>query len=571
MSVLELPATDATYFATGSTRHGLTALSNRIKSRLALRRLYFSPNPDANKTPPNDDEEDSEDEDRSSDSESSSSDAAPKPATTAFSRRRSSNLYHWNRPGPRVTLMDLPLEIIEYIAEKIGDPKCPQLMDAAAFYISEKYSDFSEARFALSALSQVSVDLRHAVERILYRNIQLDFTGWKGRKHTGWPAGSLRLLLRTLEERPELGRFIHVAALDYQLSSTDSEALEQGLEEFLLRTPKLTHLFLSQCPVALWGLPAKHLTGFATTFAPGILLSLLEHLPALQDLHLRDCHVMALVGDLPSHNLRRLRLDSSHEYASAHFARVLTICGASVHDLDVRFIGGLQLPAPCFLAEAPFPHMGGGAVSTLRLDNISVLSHLSSGYAHLLRDLPALEHLHVSHHAPFAPGAFRMLPASLRSLTASEYYGLWSPEPAKKGFVAALAACISISTKEVARVEGSSGRKLDERWDLLPVVEVCRTDRILCEEIVDPYHFVTIFCTSSISSFFVPVLTGVLQVGPKVVCENDEEGPEGEDKENDEDAGDADDEASFQDVIAAIPTRLQRLNPRDSPDDDVFT
>ncbi|KAJ7933752.1 hypothetical protein B0H13DRAFT_2306177 [Mycena leptocephala] len=520
MSVVESSTqSEATYFATGSTH--LSVLSNRIKSRLALRRLYFSPKPAANKSPVLG--EVSEDEDRSSDTESSSDGTPPKPATGT--RRVYSNLYYWNRP--RIELLDLPLEIIENIAEKIRDPKCPLLMDTAAFYISEKYSDFSGARHSLSALSKVSFDLRCAVERVLYRNIQLDFTGWKGRKHTGWPAGSLRLLLRTLEERPELGRYIHVAALDYQLS-TESEELEMGLEEFLKRTPNLTHLFLSQCPVALWDFPAKHLKGFATTFAPGILLSLLDRLPALRDLHLRDCHVMALAGELPSHNLQRIRLDSSHEYASAHFARVLTICGDSVHELDVRFIGGLQLPAPCFLTESPFARAGGDAVRTLRLDNISVLSHLSSGYAHLLRELPALEHLHLSHHAVFASGAFSMLPAFLRSLTASAYYGLWTPEPAKKGFLGALASCISMSSKEIARA--------------------CKTEQILCEKIQDPLPFVTIF------------------FGTKVLCINDEAREENkENQENQEDEEDADDEASFQDVIAAIPTRRQRLYPRDSP------
>jgi hypothetical protein len=58
----------------------------------------------------------------------------------------------------------------------------------------------------------------------------------------------------------------------------------------------------------------------------------------------------------------------------------------------------------------------------------------------------------------------------------------------------------------------------------------------------------------------------MLQVGTKVLCINDEAREENkENQENQEDEEDADDEASFQDVIAAIPTRRQRLYPRDSP------
>ncbi|KAJ7045980.1 hypothetical protein C8F04DRAFT_1388514 [Mycena alexandri] len=524
-----LTKSDAIYFATGST--GLSVLSNRIKSRLALRRLQFAAKTGVHNLDAPD--EDSEGEDEWSDSESSSSDATPKTKfATPFTRRKSSNLYYWNRP--RVELLDLPLEIIEHIATSIRDPKCHLLMDTAALYISDKYSDFSAARFSLSALSQTCSGLRNAVERILYRNIQLDFTGWKGRKHTGFPAGSLRLLLRTLKERPELGKYILIAALDYQLS-TESEALERGLEDFLALTPNLTHLFLSQCPVALWDFPAAHLVGFATTFAPGILPSLLEQLPVLQDLHLRDCHVMALAGALPSHKLRRIRLDSSHEYASAHFARVLTICGNSVHTADVRFIGGLQLREPFFLpSDTTFAQCGGGsAIRTLRLDNISVLAHLSSGYAHLLQELPALEHLHLSHHAPFASDAFSMLPDCLQSLTVSAYYGLWTAEPAKTGFLPALASCISISMRETARVEGSRGARFDEGLDLQPLMTACKTERILCENVEAAEPFVTVF------------------FGTKVPCVHREATCD----EGDED-DDPDDEASFKDVLAAIPTRV---------------
>ncbi|KAJ7782317.1 hypothetical protein DFH07DRAFT_790133 [Mycena maculata] len=524
MSVDSSAQSEATFFSAGSS--ALAVLSNRIKSRLALRRLHFATKTDENTayTP----EEESEDENASSDSESSSSECTPKPPSVA--RRTTSNLYYWNRP--KVEFLDLPLEIIEHIAVSLRDPKSP--LDEAALYISDKYSDFSEARFHLSALSKVSSGVRNAVERILYRNIQLDFTGWKGRKHTGWPAGSLRLLLRTITERPELGRYIYTAALDYQIGSTNCEVLEAGLEQFLARTPNLTHLFLSQCPLAMWGLPSQHLEGFATNFAPGILPSLLEHFSVLKDLHLRDCHVMALSGALPPHELRRVRLDSSHENASGYFARVLTICGNSVHDLDVRFIGGLQLRAPLFLPEAVVSPGGGSAIRNLRLDNLSVLTHLASGYAQLLREIPALEHLHVSHHAPFASGAFGVLPPSLLSLTASAYYGLWTTEPGKEGFMTALAGCISMSTKkEVACVEASSGNEKDERQDLQPVIAACKTERLLFEKIEVPTAFVTVF------------------FGTKVACRDDEDSVASPPQLDTDDEG----EASFQDVIAAIPTR----------------
>ncbi|KAJ7602346.1 hypothetical protein DFH06DRAFT_1152837 [Mycena polygramma] len=372
-----------------------------------------------------------------------------------------------------IGFLDLPVEIIEHITEKIYSRTFPTLniMDVAADYVANKFSDFSEGRFNLSALSRTCSRLRYVVERILYRNIQLDFTGWKGRKHTRWPAGSLRLFLRTLKKRPELGRFVRIAFLDFQLSSDDPRPLEFGLEKFLNFTPKLTHLFLSQTPVALWTMPTKHLIGFATTYAPGILLSIIKDLPVLEDLHLLDCHMMALAGDIPHHNLKRLRLDSSHKHASPHFARILNICGSSVHDLSIHFFGGLQFPTPYFDSQIYPTHSGGSAIRTLHLDNISVLEHPSSTYARLLHDLPSLEHLHISHHGVFAPEAFHILPQSLRSLTTTKYYGLWRFASAKRGFIPALASCIAKSTRKILQVKASEGNDIDKHNNLSTLVE----------------------------------------------------------------------------------------------------
>ncbi|KAF8199903.1 hypothetical protein K438DRAFT_671705 [Mycena galopus ATCC 62051] len=81
--------------AAPSTR--LSLLSNRIKNRLALRRLYFSSKPACgDKSCAT--EEESGNEDRSSDSESSSDTPAPKPATVSHTRHTRWNQYYWNRP-----------------------------------------------------------------------------------------------------------------------------------------------------------------------------------------------------------------------------------------------------------------------------------------------------------------------------------------------------------------------------------------------------------------------------------------------------------------------------------------
>nr|GAT60450.1 predicted protein [Mycena chlorophos] len=503
--------TDAVFFSSGTVALTANVLNTVNAGTKTLRRLIAAatkPHQDPAQQEDNASEAASPSRWSEADSESSDESATPEPTPRAIHP----SLFYWNRP--RRKLLDLPLEIIEHIALSLREPRCLNQMDEAALYISDRYHAFSEARHPLSALTRTCWTLRNALERILYRNIQLDMTGWKGRKHTGWPAGSLRLLLRTLEARPDLARFIHVAAIDYPLTS-DAADLEDGLKRFLAATPYLKFICLAQCPLAFWDHRIWHLKGFATAFAPGILPSVLEDLTSLDEVHLRDSQVMSLNGSLPGHNIRRVRMDSSHENAALYFARLLTIFRSTLVDLDVRFIGGLQQRVPLFLnlGNAAYLHSGGHNLRYLRLDNVSVLSHLESGYAFTLRGLPALETLHVTHHAPFAPAAFSMLPPSLSILTASQYYGLWASERVKEGFPAAFGQAISMSTREILRVEGSgvvleqppsssprkrkkSGSEEEEekekekkererKLDIRPVVEACKLEGILCDEVMD--------------------------------------------------------------------------------------
>ncbi|RDB24226.1 hypothetical protein Hypma_008591 [Hypsizygus marmoreus] len=386
---------------------------------------------------------------------------------------------------PRIVLLDLPTEILEHIAASLRDP-IPAL-EAASRYIDDRYSEFSQARFELSAFSKVCKPLRRIVERILYRDVQVDFTGWKGRKHTKWPAGSLKLLLRTLNTRPELGHFIYAAALDFQLLS-DSKELERGLERFLLFAPNLKTLFLAQCPLSLWDVPPLPKTvTFATTFASGMLPRILEQFPGLQNLYLRDCHVLGFTPlDLPPHKLQTVRLDSNHEHAVSHLRRTLALCADTVHRLDIRFIGGLLQPSPTFT-----PRMSGlrspsvSNLRSLRLDNISVLSHPRSGYAQVIQSLSALEELHVSNHSCFSPHAFGVLPPTLRTLSSSDFYGYWEKprlrdlaQNKEDPFVVAVAECVTMSKRRIAHVVLAIGREPNQCYDIKPLLVACALERI---------------------------------------------------------------------------------------------
>ncbi|KAG6855996.1 hypothetical protein H0H87_008574 [Tephrocybe sp. NHM501043] len=394
--------------------------------------------------------------------------------------------------------LDLPIEILEHIATCLRHPEL--ILHSASRYIDDRYSDFSDARFTLSAYSKSCSTVRSVVERILYRDVQLDFTGWKGRKHTKWPAGSLKLLLRTLKTRPQLGRYIHTAALDYQLS-TDSKALEDGLEEFLELTPNLKTLYLGQCPLALWNFSHIKITTFATTFAPGIMPSILNHFPKLENLYLRDCHIMGFTPDLPPHKLKTVRLDSNHDHAAAHFSRALILCSNTVESLDIRFIGGLLHQSPNFTPRLQsIPPAPATNLRCLRLDNISVFSHLNSAYTQILQTLSSLEHLHVTHHSCFETRAFTALPPRLRRFTSSEYYSCWESRPLdvgpyerNKDFMIAFAGCIVASDKKISQVVISPGNERDD--SLAYVLEVCDVWKIKVSQIEDSKEFIELFFT----------------------------------------------------------------------------
>lgn len=341
------------------------------------------------------------------------------------------------------------------------------------------------------------------MERILYRDVQLDCTGWKGRKHPKWPAGCLRLLLRTLEDRPELGRYISSAAVDYQLS-TEPSALEQGLGDFLARTPHLKTLFLSHCPLALWNFPLHNARTFATSFANGILPSVLEHFPKLQNLYLRDCVYMGFDSEVPEHKLRTVRFDSNHAHAAVQFARALNACSDTTDHLDIRFIGGLLQPSPVFGSKLPkLSDNFGSALRSLRLDNISIFSSLTSAFAKMLLKLPVLEDLHVSNHTCFSPDAFSILPPSIQTLTVSDYHGYWevtSEDIEKNTFLSAMAQCIAIPSRKISSVVASNGTGKMIGLDLEPVSAACKLEGIKFSEIIVRDHFVQLICESFLVS-----------------------------------------------------------------------
>lgn len=128
----------------------------------------------------------------------------------------------------------MPPEIIEEIAENLSFETTLPLDECNAIdmYFEDAFTEVSTARIDLSSFSQVCFAVREPVERILYRNIQLECSEWEGFEGPSL-AGSLRLFLRTLDQRPQLGRLVRSAALDWIARSGRQSPTEEDLVLFM--------------------------------------------------------------------------------------------------------------------------------------------------------------------------------------------------------------------------------------------------------------------------------------------------------------------------------------------------
>ncbi|KAJ7173133.1 hypothetical protein C8R43DRAFT_978616 [Mycena crocata] len=385
----------------------------------------------------------------------------------------------------------LPEEIIEYIAECMRYPIYPRA-EAMEAFLTEGRTSFSAARFSLSSFSQVCTTIRFAVERLLYRDIHVDIVGWTDhidscdtQKHPLWPAGCLRLLSRTLEERPELGRFVRSVDLrlsDHYLSpSTMDEQVR-----FLKICPGLQSLSMSSLPSSF----IEHLerlnlqiTSFAAVSPAANLPRIVSMFPnlrnlylhiyghpssfsvpdhAISELHLKlvadtdlQGHLLQLAFAIPRQNVRTFHLERKDTRSESNIAVV-------------------AFPKPTTSMQAFVEH--------LRLKNIDPFTPVKiDGTPYLpLASMTSLRHLHVLRPFLLPAHAFSLLPPNLRSLTFSDYAldSKKSSVDSKSCFVKSVVDCLKADSQNL-KLAGikTYGAIPDDPWelgDLTPLRMVCR-------------------------------------------------------------------------------------------------
>jgi hypothetical protein len=259
--------------------------------------------------------------------------------------------------------------------------------------------------------------LRKPVERVFYEDIFIS-------KHKTFnPSGRMHLLVRTLEERPELGQFIHSVSLAhpplkmFTESGERTSVDEQALLRFFELCTGLQRLVVSAVPVRC--IP-PNISILAMKYFPGCLPLILFKLPNLTDLYLFQIQSYQPIYDqlAPSHHLRRLRFDSVQQFPNHYFAQVLNFCDDTVEDV---YISGH--PNVSWVDDPPaiVSTSAGSGIRKMRLNDYFVLANPLSRAAALLQNLPVLQHLHYSGRAPVHVNAFTVLPPTLRSLALSGY------------------------------------------------------------------------------------------------------------------------------------------------------
>ncbi|KAJ6588556.1 hypothetical protein B0H19DRAFT_1248198 [Mycena capillaripes] len=413
-------------------------------------------------------------------------------------------------PPSRVSSLGrLPEEIVEYVAECIRYPIYPR-PEATEAFLSEGRSGcetfvpldldipptsarFSAARFSLSSFSKTCKAIRINVERLLYRDIHVDIIGWTRhiesfgtQKHPIYPAGCLRLLLRTLEERPDLRRFVRSVAIRWSDFALSAATVQKQLG-FLRLCPGLQSLAFSSLSESLLE-PLKALNLQITSFAAVSPASDLPHIirifPNLIDLHLH-IHGDPSSIPVPDHGISRLHLSlrGDREEQKLLMKLALTV----PRDVRALYLEGkdpkkniavINLPLPTPSMQASVEHLHLKTIDPFKEVKIDGLVYSP------LATMTALRHLHVMRPFLLPVNAFSSLPPSLRSITFSDYAlgSTKSSADSKSCFVQSVVDCLNTNSQAV-RPAGikTYGAIPDDRWelgDLVPLQRLCRAERV---------------------------------------------------------------------------------------------
>lgn len=382
------------------------------------------------------------------------------------------------------------------------------------------------------------------MERILYQDIHLDFhrwdilpapagedssdssdssdpecdSDWADAWRTSIYPGSLPLLLRTLDQRPDLGIYVRSVLVDWlgediSASSPRELSMKYGaMIQLFERCPRLQRLVIPTLPPdeVIAKFSCAQMTTLACGYDSSKVPAMVRKCPSLRSLQCVDCkkwnHSPCLLwqGPFPRHNLAALELHGEGNDAAGFVMQALQLCTASVQELTISYSNGWGTIGP----EIPRldPDIGQNLI-TLRIKGVCastskgfcILKDSPRKFGQILRNLPALKHLHLTRHAPLTPESFTLLPRGLRSLTLS-CYGLtaYGDRYTRNEYIHALASCLRSPAgraRNVTKIIALGVEEFNSRilGDLQPLRQLCDVEGIsFLEEEGD-----TTYCYSS--------------------------------------------------------------------------
>jgi hypothetical protein len=461
------------------------------------------------------------------------------------------------------TLTDLPIELIGEIAVNVRYPTSDGIWEDAEAFLLDYYTSFTSRRKDISALSQTCSFVRKPVERILYQDVHLDFSGWHklcaredsndsgdpendsddmwcGSSPKDWP-GSLPLLLRTLDQRPDLRIYVRSALLGWfgehisSISPMDLSRKHGAMIQLFERCPRLQRLAIPDLPPieVIAKLSAAQITTLACRYHPFRVPAMVEKLPLLRNLHCVDSerwnHPSSPPSTVPRHNLTILELHGEGNDEMAFFIQALELCTVSVQELRITYRkdkATIGIAVPCLNPNV------GKSIVTLRIKGLCaskglcILNRTGSEIGQIFHNLPALQHLHLTHHLPLTPESFTPLPRGLRSLTLSNC-GIagWGDRYTRDDYIRALVYCLQSPagrSRNIIKIiaVGVEDANSNILGDLQPLRQFCDTQKIsFLQEGGGPNYYynaaIKIICELMTILIHEKILTYTLQLGDK--------------------------------------------------------
>ena len=183
----------------------------------------------------------------------------------------------------------------------------------------------------------------------------------------------------------------------------------------------------------------------------------------LKDLYLADICMDTIPTYTVHHRLKKLHLQGVGDSSLTPFVFwTLEMCENIIEELHLTCSGGKLEDSFLSTIRMPSP-LAGANLRSLRLDGDSCnfLARPDSNLAFVIRQLPSLQHLHMSGRLQFHPNAFCALPPSLRCLHISDYETWVNYQCLSHKFIAALSTCLDEAADTIERVVVLSATRED--------------------------------------------------------------------------------------------------------------